>query len=83
MRIRFLQKDTRVIVFLKTPVVDNNHLVTFEEMFEFVRHTDDGVISKVFFDNTSYEMVRFCVETIIIDVRLVQTHNKTKLLTCS
>jgi hypothetical protein len=66
MRIRFLQKDSRVIVFLKTPVVDNNHLVAFKKMLEFVRHTDDRVILKVLFDNTSYEIVRFCVETIEI-----------------
>lgn len=83
MRIRFLQQHTRVIVFLKTPVVDNNHFVTFEKMFEFMRHADDGVVFKVFFDKISYEMVRFRVEAIIMDVRFCPILHRARFLTCS
>lgn len=70
MRIRFLQEDPRIIVFLKTPVVDNYYLVTLEKMFEFMRHTDDGVVLEVLFDKISYEMIRFFVEAIVVYIRI-------------
>lgn len=98
MRIGFLQEDPRVIVFAKTPVVDNYDLVTFKKMFEFMRHTDNGVVLEVLFDKISYEMIRFFVEASVIMLdfalfftershlpasNLIHHHNRTRMRQCS
>lgn len=58
--------------------MDNHHLVTIEKMLEFMRYTDDRVGLEVFFDKISYEMIRLCVETITVDVRLCPHPSQSK-----
>ena len=67
MRIWLFQQHTRVIVFLKTPIVYYYHLVAFNQMFELMRHGDNRVGFEVFFDKVSYENVRLCVETMVME----------------
>lgn len=49
--------------------MDNNYLVAFDQMLEFMCHAYNRVGCEVFFDKISYKNVRFGVEAIIMKIR--------------
>jgi hypothetical protein len=62
-RVRLFQQDPRILVFLKTPVTDNNDFVAFKKILKLVLHLDDGVFLEIILYKVSNKVIRFRIET--------------------